>query len=52
MPWGLRRFQESRQLHFVTFSCYRRRPLLDVANRRLGLGGDGEGLSGDRFFGL
>jgi putative transposase len=24
MPQGLRRFQESRQSHFVTFSCYRR----------------------------
>jgi putative transposase len=26
MPRGLRRFQESRQSHFVTFSCYRRQP--------------------------
>ena len=26
MPWGLKRFHESRQLHFLTFSCYRRRP--------------------------
>src|SRR5579863_5561262 len=25
MPWGLKRFQQSHQLHFVTFSCYRRR---------------------------
>ena len=25
MPWGLKRFHESRQLHFLTFSCYRRR---------------------------
>ena len=25
MPWGLKRFQESR--HFVTFCCYHRRPL-------------------------
>jgi putative transposase len=25
MPWGLKRFQESRQLHFLTFSCYCRR---------------------------
>jgi hypothetical protein len=24
MPSGLRRFQQSRQLHFITFSCYRR----------------------------
>ena len=34
MPWGLKRFQESRQLHFVTFSCYRRRPLLSSPIRR------------------
>jgi REP element-mobilizing transposase RayT len=26
MPRGLRRFQESGQSHFVTFSCYRRQP--------------------------
>lgn len=26
MPHGLRRFQQSRQTHFVTFSCYRRQP--------------------------
>ena len=26
MPSGLRRFQQSRQSHFVTFSCYRRQP--------------------------
>jgi putative transposase len=25
MPWGLKRFHQSRQLHFLTFSCYRRR---------------------------
>jgi putative transposase len=28
MPWGLKRFQQSRQTHFVTFSCYHRRPFL------------------------
>jgi len=35
MPWGLKRFQESGQTHFVTFSCYDRRPLLttDPARR-------------------
>ncbi len=27
MPSGLRRFHESGQTHFVTFSCYRRREL-------------------------
>jgi len=26
MPRGLRRFQETRHSHFVTFSCYRRQP--------------------------
>jgi len=25
MPWGLKRFQQSKQLHFLTFSCYGRR---------------------------
>jgi putative transposase len=28
MPRGLRRFQQSKQAHFVTFSCYRRQPRL------------------------
>ena len=28
MPWGLRRFQSARDLHFITFSCYRRARLL------------------------
>ena len=26
MPWGLKRFQQSRDVHFLTFSCYRRQP--------------------------
>ena len=26
MPRGLQRFQQSKQSHFVTFTCYRRRP--------------------------
>jgi len=26
MPWGLKRFQETCQIHFLTFSCYHRRP--------------------------
>ena len=30
MPWGLRRFHESGQSHFVTFCCYHRRRLLDT----------------------
>ena len=35
MPWGLRRFQQTGHLHFITFSCYRRKQLLDPAARRL-----------------
>ena len=27
VPWGLKRFQQSGQTHFVTFCCYHRRPL-------------------------
>ena len=27
MPWGLKRFHQSGQTHFVTFGCYHRRPL-------------------------
>lgn len=26
MPWGLKRFQEAKQVHFITFSCYHRKP--------------------------
>ena len=28
MPTGLQRFQQTRQFHFVTFSCYKRQPFL------------------------
>ena|ERR1022692_2500082 len=35
MPWGLRRFHESGQLHFLTFSCYRRRPYFALAPSRI-----------------
>jgi putative transposase len=35
MPWSLQRFQETGQLHFVTFSCYRRQPLLHEPVRGL-----------------
>ncbi len=40
MPWGLKRFQQSGQTHFVTFSCYRRRALLvtAAAKRRFAIG--------------
>ena len=34
MPWGLKRFQEARCLHFVTFSCYQRMPRLGSARAR------------------
>ena len=30
VPWSLKRFQQSRQLHYLTFSCYRRQPRLDT----------------------
>jgi REP-associated tyrosine transposase len=35
MPWGLMRFQQSGQSHFVTFCCYHRRRLLttDASSR-------------------
>jgi putative transposase len=28
VPWSLKRFQQARDVHFLTFSCYRRRPKL------------------------
>ncbi len=28
MPTGLKRYQEAKQFHFITFSCYHRKPLL------------------------
>jgi putative transposase len=34
MPWGLKRFQEARCLHFVTFSCYNREARLNTARAR------------------
>jgi putative transposase len=33
MPHGLKRFQQSRQSHFVTFTCYHRRPGFDSPER-------------------
>ena len=35
MPWGLRRYQQAGDLHYVTCSCYRRMQLLDPATRTL-----------------
>src|ERR1700758_4738196 len=34
MPWGLKRYQQTKQLHFLTFSCYQRAPLLGTAHAR------------------
>jgi putative transposase len=34
MPWALRRFQQARCLHFVTFSCHHRDSLLDQPRAR------------------
>src|SRR6185437_9300243 len=34
MPSGLRRFHQNQQLHFITFSCYRRQPKLAHASAR------------------
>ena len=34
MPWGLERWQGGHDLHFLTFSCYRRQPWLASAARR------------------
>jgi putative transposase len=34
MPWGLKHFQQSGQLHFLTFSCYRRRPNFTTLHSR------------------
>ena len=34
MPWGLVRFQQSGNLHFITFSCYRRQPFFDTPHAK------------------
>ena len=34
MPWGLKRFQQSGQSHFVTFCCYHRRPNLTAVHAK------------------
>jgi putative transposase len=34
MPWGLKRYQQTGDVHFITFSCYRRAPLLESAQAR------------------
>lgn len=34
MPWGLKRFHQSQDLHFITFSCYRRKKKLNLPQSR------------------
>lgn len=34
MPSGLKRYQRAESLHFITFSCYRRLPLLEAPGAR------------------
>ena len=34
MPWGLKRYQQARQLHYATFTCYHRAKLLATARAR------------------
>ena len=34
MPWGLKRYYGTGSLHFITWSCYRRKPLLGNPERR------------------
>ena len=34
MPWGLKRYYGTGSLHFITWSCYRRKPLLGDPARR------------------
>jgi putative transposase len=34
MPWGLKRHYGTGSLHFITWSCYRRKPLLGNPARR------------------
>jgi putative transposase len=35
MPWGLKHFQEAREFHFLTFSCYHRQPKLVADETRI-----------------
>jgi putative transposase len=34
MPWSLERFQNAGQTHFITFSCYHRRPMFTTDSSR------------------
>src|SRR6202045_149752 len=57
MPTGLKRFYGKGHLHFITFSCYRRLPLLktararDVFRERVGQGARRDGASVARLCG-
>jgi putative transposase len=35
MPWSLKRYNDTNALHFVTFSCHQRKPLLTPSRRGL-----------------
>lgn len=35
MPWSLKRYYETNALHFITFSCAERKPLLTAERRDL-----------------
>jgi len=34
MPSGLKRYQQTHQLHFITFTCFHRAPFLQTASAR------------------
>jgi putative transposase len=34
MPSGLKRFQNAESLHFITFSCFHRLPLLETPDTK------------------
>jgi putative transposase len=34
VPWGLKRYQQARELHFITFSCYHRQPFLSSSHAK------------------
>ena len=36
VPWGLRRYQQAKDMHFVTFSCYRRQQKLATLGSQRG----------------
>jgi len=56
MPAGLKRYYGKGHLHFITFSCYRRLPLLKTVRARhlrarVGKGPRRDGVSSDRVCG-